>query len=430
MQKNYRCPRCRATMEFDPELGKMHCKYCGGIYSVPKSEESAEAESEKPQVEEPKAEAKAELEAKAKMKPISKREKEEKKKEARQQAKMKMQILHCNSCGAELAVNEVEASSFCAYCGQATVVLDRVDECLRPDYVMPFMVTKEEAEKTIRSKISAGFYVPDEIKNFEIEKLRGIYVPFWLYDILYGDEQFWRYSVKRGKSTVIRYSHRVADCHYRKLTVDASRNLNDDSSQRLEPYDMDKLKKFEPMYLSGFYADRFDMGLEETRDVAVSRAKAMLNESIKGTIRRSARNVYSSPVYEVMGAEYALLPAWFLTFRQGDQPYTILMNGQTKKIVGAVPCVKWKVWLTFAILAIVLCGFLVPTCGGIIHSLVQTTRYNSGIWELYLYIFIFGGALLVWVWRSAIKKYLAFKESVKLTRSGTTSRFVGERQDK
>lgn len=430
MQKNYRCPRCRATMEFDPELGKMHCKYCGGIYSVPKSEESAEAEEKRAQMEQAQAETKAELEAQAKKAQTSKLEKEKKKQEARQMAKMKMQILHCNSCGAELAVNEVEASSFCAYCGQATVVLDRVDECLRPDYVMPFKVTKEEAENMIRSKIAAGFYVPDEIKNFEIEKLRGIYVPFWLYDILYGDEQFWRYSVKRGKSTVIRYSHRVADCHYHRMTVDASKNLNDDSSQRLEPYDMDNLQKFEPMFLSGFYADRFDMGLEETKDEAVERAKAMFNESVKGTIRRGARNVYTSPIYKVMGAEYALLPAWFLTFRRGDEPYTILMNGQTKKIVGAVPCVKWKAWLTFAILTIVLCGILIPVCGRIIHYLVDMTRYSSNIWELYLYIFIFGGALLVLVWRSAIKKYLAFKESVKLTKLGVTNRFVRERQDK
>ena len=193
---------------------------------------------------------------------------------------------------------------------------------------------------------------------------------------------------------------------------------------------MDELKKFEPMYLSGFYADRFDMGLEETRNEAVDRAKAMLNESIKGTVRSSARNVYTSPVYDVMGAEYALLPAWFLTFRQGDVPYTILMNGQTKKIVGAVPCTKWKVWLTFAILAIVLCGILVPACAHIVQYLVEAGNHGTAVGELYLYILIFGGALLIWVWRSAIKKYLAFKESVKLTRSGVTSRFVAERQDK
>ena len=348
----------------------------------------------------------------------------------RKHATMKMQILHCNACGAELAVNDVEVSSFCAYCGQATVVLDRVDEYLRPDYIIPFQVTKEEAEETIRSKISSGFYVPDEIKHFEVEKLRGIYVPFWLYDILYGDEQFWKYTVKRGKSTVTRYSHRVADCHYVRLTADASRNLSDASSQRLEPYDMEELQSFQPMYLSGFYADRFDMGQEDTKDIAIYRAKEMFNESVKKTVRPSAKMVYTSPIHEVTGAEYALLPAWFLTFRQDGMPYTVLVNGQTKKMVGAVPCVKWKAWLTFAILAVILCGLLVPGSAMIVNYLLLQTRYSSDSWKMVLYIIVGAIMINVWVWRSAIKKYRAFKESVALTRSGNMSRFVRERQDK
>ena len=404
MQKNYRCPGCHSTVEFLPKMGKMCCSYCGNLYTI--EELTAKENSVEP--------------AKGNESPNQKDPKDN---------SMKMRILRCSSCGAELAVNDVEVSSFCAYCGQATVVLDRVDDYLKPDYIMPFRVTKEEAEETIRSRISSGFYVPNEIKHFEVEKLRGIYVPFWLYDVLYGDEQFWRYSEKHGKTTVTRYSRRLADCHFVKLTADASKNLNDASSQRLEPYDMEELERFQPMYLSGFYADRFDVGQDEVKDVAVARAKEMFDESMKETVRSGARMVYSNPLYEVTGAEYALLPAWFLTFRQDGVPYTVLVNGQTKKMVSTLPCVKWKAGLTFAILAAVLCGILIPPCG-LVYGLVLVAIQRGGNLNFILGLISLGAILLIGVWVAAIKRFKVYLQGVKLTRSGITSRFVGERQDR
>jgi len=407
MPKNYRCPGCGNTVEFFPETGKMYCAYCGNTVDV---KELAEKENKK-----------------AEQKEDHEKVTEAEKLKERKRPTIQMQILHCKSCGAELAVNDVEASSFCAYCGQATVVLDRVDEYLRPDYVMPFSVTKDQAESTIRAKISSGFYVPDEIKHFEIEKLRGIYVPFWLYDVYYGDEQYWKYTVKRGKSSVTRYSYRLAESEYHQMTLDASKNLNDNSSQRLEPYHVEGLREFEPMYLSGFYADRFDVGLDDTRGLAFSRAKEMFDAEVKRTIQHSgAKMVYSHPVTKVTDTSYALLPVWFLTFRNEGFPYTVLVNGQTGKMVGAVPCVKAKAWATFVILAVLLCAVLTPLGAVLMHGLFRLEGKDSG--KMIAYALTGAALAIAWFWSRAIRKYNAFKESVALTRSGTTSRFVRERQ--
>lgn len=348
-------------------------------------------------------------------------------KNERMHATIQMQILHCRACGAELAVNGVEVSSFCAYCGQATVVMDRVDEYLKPDYVMPFKVTQSQAEGIIRGKISAGAYVPDDIKHFEIEKLRGIYVPFWLYDVYYGDDQYWKYTVKRGKSTVTRYSHRLADCQYSKLTLDASRNLNDSSSQRLEPYHVEDLKPFEAMYLSGFYADRFDVGQEDTEALAIERSREMFNDAVKDTIKHGdAKLVHSNPVRLVTNTEYALLPVWFLTFRNEGFPYTMLVNGQTGKMVGAVPYVRVKAWVTFVILAVICCVALTPLGGLILDSLFQGSDNGKSIGGFFALTI----AGIAGFWSSAYKKYKALQTSIALTRLGTTSRFVKERQDR
>ena len=428
MQKNYRCPRCRATMEFDPELGKMHCKYCGGVFSVPKSDESADAKK----AEEAEARAKEEREEQARKEQEAKREKEKKKQKARQHAKMKMQILHCNSCGAELAVNEVEASSFCAYCGQATVVLDRVEEYLEPDYIIPFSVTKDQAESAIREKLKRGYYVPSVIKNFEVEKLRGIYIPFWLYDIYYGDEKYFKYSARvTSKTYVTRYIHHVAEMHFKRLTQDASKRLNDDISERLEPYDMAGLKEFQPMYLSGFYADRFDVGTKDAKDVALTRAKKLFDEAVKQDLcdHSNLRLTYTNPLSKVIKSEYALLPAWFLTFRIEDQPYTILVNGQTGKTIGAVPCVKKKATLTFLILSIIFSAITVPFAGFLVGPFSMVVDTEGAV----LYIMALLGIMTIAAgiaWGKGIRKLWAFHDSIKLTCSGDARSFVHERQEK
>ena len=305
--------------------------------------------------------------------------------------------------------------------------MDRVEDYLQPDYIMPFRITKEQAESIIRGKISAGYFIPEGIKNFEIEKLRGIYIPFWLFDMYYGDDQYWKYSVKRGKSSVTRYSHRLGDCHFQKMTLDASKNFNDDSSQRLEPYDMHDLREFDAAYLSGFYSDRFDVGTDDLEGLAFRRAKELFDENVKKTIHHGgAKLVQTSPVHQVTKREYALLPVWFLTFRYENMPYTILVNGQTGKMVGAVPYEKKKAYAVFGGLAVLFC-VLFAIIGAF---LTPAVLYDSEEGKTIAYYFALIGLAIFSTWSVAIAKYKAMLVSIGLTRSGTTSRFVRERQDR
>ncbi len=344
-----------------------------------------------------------------------------------------MNILHCRSCDGELACNDLEVSSFCPYCGQATVVLDRVEDCLKPDYILPFKVTQKDAEEIIRKKISSGFYIPKDIKEFDVEKLRGIYIPYWLYELYYGDEQCWKYKVSSGRNVVTRYAYRLAETTYHKLTADASKRLDNDTSQRLDPYDMGELKEFDPVYLSGFYSDRFDVRPGEADGSAVSRAEKMFNESVKASITKSKKPEleYSSPVHGVKKREYALLPAWFLTFTVDEVPHTLLVNGQTGKMVGAVPEEKKRVWLTFALLSVLFFGILAPLLfmGFNIFSGMSNGITMGGA-EVVAISIASLTLIAAYFWRKAIKSHIAFGESVRLTQSHLTNEYVKERQDK
>ena len=439
----YKCANCGGVLEYDVEHNCMSCSYCGSSYSVEeithpvKEEQTGTAHMRPSSVIKDSGDFFAQTDA---FKPkdygdyntlLEKRAQEaelaKERYENRKQASIQMQIMRCTSCGAELAVNSVEASTFCAYCGQATVVQDRVGEYLKPDYIIPFHVSRDDAVRIIRAQLSKGFFVPKGIKEFEVEKIRGIYVPFWLFDMYYHDRQFYKYSKKQGKSSVTRYELFEGETNFRRLTLDASKNLNDDSSARLEPYDMRQLKEFDMAYMSGYYSDRFDMGIQAMTGPAVQKAKFMYDGEVAKELRHAGTLVQSNPDYQISKTEYALLPAWFLTFRYNNKPFTILVNGQTGKMVGAVPFVKAKVIGVFSLFSVVIGLMSVLIITALSHLFfVQFGFDNKMTW-----IFLIGVPVVTFmVAYGAYKKYLAMAKSMELTNAKQINRFAKERTDR
>lgn len=395
----YNCPNCMAALIFNPTSGKLDCLACGSAFEVDQFEDK---------------EAQAEAEAA--------QETEKLKRAGIVDDLMECQIYSCTACGAELAVNGVESSTFCAYCGQPTIVFNRVSSTKKPKYIIPFSITKDQAVTSIRNHLSKGSFVPMEIRNFSVERVRGIYIPYWLYDIQYSDEQYLSGEVKSGKSTVTKYFYRSAAATFYDVTMDASKQLNDESSQRLEPFDTVAIQDFEPSFLTGFYADCFDMSKEQMESAARGRCMQMFNEQVEKSVNASnVRILRNSPKLEVRKTEYAMFPAWFLTFRYQETPYTILVNGQTGKVVGAVPFNKAKVNVLFWILGI-LASII---CTAIAYGLLGASDFDEDIMELIVYACI-GGFVM---WSIGSKKMKGVKKSIELSRSSKMNSFVKDRQE-
>ncbi len=395
----YNCPNCMAALIFNPTSGKLDCLACGSSFEIDQFEDK-EAQAEE----------------------VAARETEELKRAGIADDLMECQIYSCTACGAELAVNGVESSTFCAYCGQPTIVFNRVSSTKKPKYIIPFSITKDQAVASIRNHLSKGSFVPAEIQNFSIERVRGIYIPYWLYDIQYFDEQYLSGEVKSGKSTVTKYYYRSASATFYDVTMDASKQLNDESSQRLEPFDTVAMRDFEPSFLTGFYADCFDMSREQMESAARGRCMQMFNEQVKKSVNASnIRILKNSPKLEVLKTEYAMFPAWFLTFRYQDTPYTILVNGQTGKVVGAVPFNKAKVNILFWILGI-LASII---CIAIAYSLLGASDFDDDIMDIIVYA-CFGAFLM---WSTGASKLKKVKKSIELSRSSKMNNFVKDRQE-
>lgn len=374
-----KCQNCSSALVFKPASGMLECDACGAVYWPSQFEEPTAAEDE-----------------------------------------MQVDYYSCTACGAQLAVNSVETSTFCSYCGQPTVVFDRVSSAKRPEYIIPFSVPKEKAVALIRQHIEKGTFVPKEIKNFEVERVRGIYIPFWLYDVEYSDTQFLTGEVGSGKNSHTEYFMRRAQVTFHDLSLDASVQLNDGVSQRLEPYDARGLVPFHSAYLSGFYADCFDYKSEDMEGYATYRCRNLFNAEVLKTVRAGNIQLLSNyPCSNVISSRYAMLPAWFMTFRYEDTPYTILVNGQTQKVVGAVPYDQKMARMRMVLIAAAIALVCIP----IMYLLLMAE--DSDVIEL---IFIILGSAFLF-WRSGLKKMKNLKDSIERTKESEMHKFVKDRQE-
>jgi len=411
----YRCPNCHGALEYDPASDKMHCAHCGNDYFMWELDEDAvEYHQELP--------TQSEIEKK-------KLDFTEERTIYDEPEFIECKVYTCSSCGAELSVSDTEVSTYCAYCGQPTIVYNRVDKTQKPKYIIPFKITKEEAENAIRDKFDKGLFVPSKIKNFESERVIGIYLPYFLYDVYYID----KLSV-----IVNKYNHFIeADCDFMQVCHECSTTVSDELAQDLEPYDLTKLEDFNPIYLSGFYADQSDVLPKMLSDNIFYKCRKMFENEIKNRFHDKEANLYgSNPKYEIKRVEYAFLPVWFMTFQYKNKPYTMMVNGQTGKVVGTIPERKGKafglyIFMTIAIIilsiALGMGGYLFAFYAGDNFAFDMAGFFiGFGISVVYLILFMKGIRFFV----MAVKKYGTFRKNVKATRLEETETFVKERQGK
>ena len=401
----YKCENCGRALEYNPELRLMECKSCGRLFAV---EQVSVEEQEKEEIY-------------SENRDVVKSPEEESTNEYPVSETMECNVYSCSSCGAELSVNGVEAATFCPYCGQPSIVFDRISKQMKPRYIIPFRFKKEQVIDAIRERFSKGFFIPKQIREFEVERIRGIYIPYWIFDVYYHDRQTIKGKVGNGKTRRTVSYYIEAEATFKGFTADASRQFFDDASEKLEPYDARTLQPFDVAYMSGFYADKYDVSLEEARYKALQRIGKLYDDEImKDLVGDNLHVTSSSPQYRIERTEYVLLPVWFLTFRYGNEPYTILVNGQTGKIVGTVPMDKKKFWGVFLGLGVAFTLFFTPIFY-FIHE------YFQGGNHLGIIFFIFVLSLAIFL--MAFGYYWGMSKNIKQTKASSMNTFVKNRQE-
>lgn len=312
------CKNCGHALVFDPTSQKLVCGACGGAFAPEEIEAEAMPYRE-------------DLEAVSAEKAYGEKSADT----------MDCYVYTCSECGGEIIINGTEASTTCVYCGNPNVVFSRISKQKRPELVLPFAITKEKAIELVHQKIDKGLFIPKDIKHFKPECVRGIYIPYWIVNADYMNAVVVSGRVRRGKHSVTRYYGRAGEMHIKNLPIDASRVLTNESSFRLEPYDLTWLKPFDEDYLAGFYSNVSDVVYGDLRRAALGRANEYFAEEALGDVHDGASNkkiISNRPSIRLdRDMVYAMLPAWFITFRYKGKPNTILVNGQSGKVVCGLP---------------------------------------------------------------------------------------------
>lgn len=362
---NYKCPACTGPLHFAGDSGKLECEYCGSSFEV--------AEIEAMYAEKEAAAANAAKEAEAKAEEKQKKDNEWDFSEINDWGDdgAKMKAYNCPSCGAELICEETTAATSCPYCGNPTIVPGQFSGMLKPDYVIPFKLGKEDAVNALKQHYKGKKFLPKAFADANhLEEIKGIYVPFWLFDgvvdgnISYEGTRSHTHTEGDEEVTITEHYHvdRAGSVPFERIPADASSKMPDDYMDSIEPFDYGDLKPFSTAYLPGFLADKYDVTVEECSDRADDRAK----QTVRDLFYRDAAAGYEACVstsehlsIQRGKVHYAMMPVWILNTKWNGQDFLFAMNGQTGKIVGDLPVSKGKFWLTLLCIDVVLTILLV-----------------------------------------------------------------------
>ncbi|HYO90966.1 MAG TPA: hypothetical protein VEQ40_04990, partial [Pyrinomonadaceae bacterium] len=265
----YPCPACGAILVFDPQAGSLLCPYCGWKEQIPANAEQVQERSYEEYLR-PRA---GQLERLA-------------------QNALEVQ---CNSCGAIVTFVPPEVARECDFCGAQIVTQPKsADPTVAPEGVLPFRVTPQQATAAVKQWISTRWFAPNALKRFASpDAIDGVYLPFWTYDThttsyytgergqYYYETEYYTERDSQGNS--VQKSRQVRKTRwypasgtvarwFDDILIPATRSLPTNRLTALEPWDLQELKAYDPGYLSGFKAQRYQVelaeGFEQAKQVA------------------------------------------------------------------------------------------------------------------------------------------------------------------
>lgn len=257
-----------------------------------------------------------------------------------------LNLFHCKNCGAEMVTDTNTAATFCVYCGSTGIIKNRLEGRFQPELIIPFKKSKEDAIQAYNDYRKGKIFAPDEFGRQEnIDKITGVYVPFWLYDgKSFGsfegerhDSSTWRKGDYIYTQTDIYHIKRSGSVEFEKVPADGSKKFDDNTMDSIEPYDFSECQPFDYSFLSGFLAEKYDVSPDEDKSRVEQRMDQSFQNQIYSTIGGPLVNETVNKTTIVTGLHYALLPVWMLNTKIQNKIYTFAMNGQTGLMVGDIP---------------------------------------------------------------------------------------------
>jgi len=336
----YKCPNCKAPLEYNSNSEKIECEYCGSSFNISEIRSYSE-ELQKSKADETFWNSEKSL-------------------EYTDDELKNLNVYHCSGCNGEVVADENTSATKCPYCGSPVLLKGRLSGVLKPDYIIPFKKDDKAAKDSFNAYLKNKILLPKVFRSENtISEIKGIYIPYWVYDstadgtvnFIGEKHRCYREGDYEVDETLYFAITRTGSVSFRKVPQDASKNTNDALMESIEPFNFSEAVKFDTPYLSGYFSDKYDV----TKEEAFTRVRKRV---IDGTINEFKNTIGAYSMVRVtdynlalkdVKAMYCLYPVWLLNIKWEDKIYNFAMNGETGKIKGDLPVSKIKYSLSFVV---------------------------------------------------------------------------------
>jgi hypothetical protein len=288
----------------------------------------------------------------------------------------------CTSCGAKVIFVPPQVAGECDFCGAKIVAQPRsADPIVAPEGVLPFRVTQAEATASIKQWLSTRWFAPNALKKFASqESIGGVYIPFWTYDTYTTShytgergEHYYEtqtYTERDSQGNTVTKTRQVQKTHwyaasgtvsrwFDDILIPATKSLSQKRLAALEPWDLVELKGYEPAYLSGYKAQRYQVDLAEGFEQAKGVMRGVIENDVRQDIGGDEQRIDQiNTHYSAITFKHLLLPVYAGAYRFNEKIYQVVINGRTGEVQGERPYSAWKI-IFFVLTLLIIISILI-----------------------------------------------------------------------
>lgn len=330
----YPCGGCGARVEYAPGTTVLRCPYCGFEQQL--------AAPARTVVEHDIAEL-----ATLPRKPI---------------ATIAAHTFVCSKCGAQTQSDAI--ADRCQFCGAPVVADLSAGEQIAPEAVLPFAVDRNGMRQSLGAWAKSRWFAPGSLKKVtEAESVTGTYLPHWTFDAKTvsdytgerGEHYYETETYTENGETRTREVQRTrwyaasgtVSRDFDDVLVTGTHQVTTKHLEKLDPWPLTDAVAYQPDYLAGYQALRYDTEPENALEAAKGRMADVIHGDCERDIGGDEQRVHSVDTrYFDLTYKLMLLPVWIACYLHAGRTFTVLVNGRTGEVVGQRPYSPLKIVLT------------------------------------------------------------------------------------
>jgi DNA-directed RNA polymerase subunit RPC12/RpoP len=276
--------------------------------------------------------------------------------------------VECATCGAAVVFEPPDVAGACPFCTSKIVTQAKsCDPLIAPQALLPFAVAKHAASQSVGRWLQSLWFAPDALKQIaRPDHIEGVYLPYWTFDAeadtsyigrrgeYYYTNETYTENVN-GRTVTRTRSVRHTRWHpafgrvhnsFDDLLITATKAVQPSMLSALEPWDLPELRAYEPAFLAGFKAQRYQVPLEDGFQLARRRAEPHIHSTIRADIGGDEQQILSADThYSAVTFKHMLLPVWIGAYKFQSKVYQVCVNARTGEVNGDRPYSAAKITL-------------------------------------------------------------------------------------